>query len=333
MISIVIPAWNEGKHLADCLSSLRHQDYTGEYEIIVADNASTDNTLDIARSFGVRVVSCPQKKSVAHARQCGADAARGEIIAQADADTIYPRFWLKKITDQLSAHPEAVAISGRYFYKDRFIWARFEYALRYCLNRLSVVLSGRPLLVSGATFAFYRQAFLAVNGYRGLSYSADQYGISSRLSKLGKVLYDKNLYVLTSARSVQKPLIVIIMDILAHTSRWLLYFAKGYASELLQAINRTRTRRLITRLAPVPTLAIFLVAYGYFIPASPVFGQVYSAGSPTRSVVALTFDDGPNEPYTSQILDILNRYDIKATFFVIGKNCRTLPGNSQAHCG
>jgi peptidoglycan/xylan/chitin deacetylase (PgdA/CDA1 family) len=329
MISIVIPARNEGKHLADCLSSLQHQDYTGEYEIIVADNASTDNTLDIARSFGVRVVSCPEKKSVAHARQCGADAARGEIIAQADADTIYPRFWLKKLADQLSAHPEAVAISGRYFYKDRFTWARLEYALRYCLNRLSAVLLGRPMLVSGATFAFYRQAFLAVNGYRGLSYSADQYGISSRLSKLGKVLYDKNLYVFTSARSVQKPLIVIMMDILVHTSRWLLYFAKGYASELLQAINRTRTRRLITRLAPVPTLAIMLVAYGYFIPSSPVFGKIYSAGSPIRNVVALTFDDGPNEPYTSEILDILNRYDIKATFFIIGKNAELYPETAR----
>ena len=329
MISVVIPARNEGKHLADCLSSLQHQDYEGEYEIIVADNASTDNTVDIARSFGARVVSCSEKKSVAHTRQCGADAARGEIISQADADTIYPRFWLKKIVDQFAAHPEAVAISGRYFYKDRFIWARVEYLLRYCINRLTVILFGRPMLVSGATFAFYRQAFLSENGYKGLSYSADQYGISSRLSKLGKVLYDKNLYVFTSARSVQKPTMLIIMDILAHLSQWGIYFAKSYTGDLLQAINRTRTRRIISRLAPVPTLIILLVAYGYFVPASPVFGKVYSAGSPTQNVVALTFDDGPNEPYTSEILDILNRYDIKATFFVIGRNVELYPETAR----
>jgi peptidoglycan/xylan/chitin deacetylase (PgdA/CDA1 family) len=42
-------------------------------------------------------------------------------------------------------------------------------------------------------------------------------------------------------------------------------------------------------------------------------------------MVALTFDDGPNEPYTSQILDILKEYDIKATFFCIGENVELYP--------
>lgn len=37
--------------------------------------------------------------------------------------------------------------------------------------------------------------------------------------------------------------------------------------------------------------------------------------------IALTFDDGPDDKVTNEILDILNEYDIKATFFVIGKNC------------
>ncbi len=41
--------------------------------------------------------------------------------------------------------------------------------------------------------------------------------------------------------------------------------------------------------------------------------------------MALTFDDGPNEPYTSQILDILDEYGIKATFFVVGKNVELYP--------
>jgi peptidoglycan/xylan/chitin deacetylase (PgdA/CDA1 family) len=41
--------------------------------------------------------------------------------------------------------------------------------------------------------------------------------------------------------------------------------------------------------------------------------------------VALTFDDGPNEPYTSQILDLLDQYDAKATFFVLGKNVELHP--------
>ena len=90
MISVIIPALNEEKYLPDCLKSLRNQDYSGPYEIIIADNGSADNTVRIAHDFNARVVPCPEKKSVFYARQIGADAAQGDIIAQADADTLYP---------------------------------------------------------------------------------------------------------------------------------------------------------------------------------------------------------------------------------------------------
>jgi len=60
MISVVIPALNEEKYLPDCLKSLRNQDYTGTYEIIIADNGSTDNTVRIAQDF--KPVLCPVRK-------------------------------------------------------------------------------------------------------------------------------------------------------------------------------------------------------------------------------------------------------------------------------
>ncbi len=328
MISIVIPAFNEEKLLPDCLESLKNQDYEGDYEIIVVDNGSTDSSAQIAHNFGVRVISCLQR-GVVYARQVGADAARGDIIAQADADTIYPRHWLRRIADQLAAHKEAVAIAGRYIYRDPPSWAKVEYILRHYINKITSAIFGRPLLLSGATFAFRRRAFLSVNGYRGLSYSPDQMGISGRLSRLGKVLYDKNLHVSTSSRSVQKPFFLIIRDVLVHLSHWGVYFCKCRTSILREFTTKTRARRIATRLLPVLMLIIFLVAYGYFVPTSPVFGKVYYKGTPTDNVVALTFDDGPNEPYTSQILDILASYNIKATFFVIGENVQLYPETAR----
>lgn len=54
-------------------------------------------------------------------------------------------------------------------------------------------------------------------------------------------------------------------------------------------------------------------------------GLVYWHGEISQPKVALTFDDGPNEPYTSEILDILKRYNVKATFFVLGKNVERYP--------
>jgi peptidoglycan/xylan/chitin deacetylase (PgdA/CDA1 family) len=262
------------------------------------------------------------------ARQVGADAACGDIIAQADADTVYPRNWLTTIADSFSSHPDTVAVAGRFIYKDPPSWAGFEYFLRDCANRLTAALFGRPLLVSGATFAFRRSAFLNVGGYQDISYSADQYGISSRLSKMGKISYDRNLYVLTSSRSVRKPLLICLMEGLVHIGRWGAYIGKGYMNSLERFANKTTLRRVTFRLSPAAIL-IFLIAYGYFIPTSPVFGKVYYKGTEPEKVVALTFDDGPNEPYTSEILDILDAHGIKATFFVIGKNVELDPETAE----
>lgn len=325
MISIVVPALNEERLLADCLESLRDQAYQGEYEVIVADNASTDNTVNIARRYGVKVVPCPQRKSVFYARQVGANAASGEIIVQADADTVYPRGWLKRIADQFAAHPEVVAVAGRFVYRDPTVWAKAEYWFRNMINRLTLALSGKPLLVSGATFAFRRSAFLAVSGYEGLAYSADQYGIATRLSQTGKVLYDQALYVLTSSRSVRKPTAVLAAAVLANIGRLGMYYVKSWGTGISLYVHQTRSRRIAAGLVPGGMIIVMLASYGYFVPASPVFGKVYAKGTSTEKVVALTFDDGPNEPYTSEILDILRSHNINATFFTIGQNVELYP--------
>ncbi|MBI3953031.1 MAG: polysaccharide deacetylase family protein, partial [Chloroflexi bacterium] len=65
--------------------------------------------------------------------------------------------------------------------------------------------------------------------------------------------------------------------------------------------------------------------YGVFAPSAQVFGKTYSHARTGARQVALTFDDGPNEPYTSQVLDILKREDIRATFFLVGMNAERHP--------
>lgn len=54
-------------------------------------------------------------------------------------------------------------------------------------------------------------------------------------------------------------------------------------------------------------------------------GLIYWQGSPDAERVALTFDDGPRDPFTGEILDILKAHDVKATFFVIGRNVEQYP--------
>ncbi|MGA2775784.1 MAG: polysaccharide deacetylase family protein [Candidatus Omnitrophota bacterium] len=58
-------------------------------------------------------------------------------------------------------------------------------------------------------------------------------------------------------------------------------------------------------------------------------GLVYWHGDIDQPKIALTFDDGPNEPYTTEILDILKKYNVKATFFVLGKNVERYPDTAR----
>jgi peptidoglycan/xylan/chitin deacetylase (PgdA/CDA1 family) len=58
-------------------------------------------------------------------------------------------------------------------------------------------------------------------------------------------------------------------------------------------------------------------------------GKLYWAGSAQDKEVALTFDDGPEEEWTPKILDILKQKNVKATFFVIGKQAKKYPEQLQ----
>lgn len=79
-------------------------------------------------------------------------------------------------------------------------------------------------------------------------------------------------------------------------------------------------------------LAALLCAAGFAAyeaaeqPSNEIFGSTVVAGPPTRHAVALTFDDGPNPPYTNAILRVLEREHVHATFFVVGRAVQAYPG-------
>ena len=70
-------------------------------------------------------------------------------------------------------------------------------------------------------------------------------------------------------------------------------------------------------------------AYAAKWPTSQLFGRTLVAGSDIQEV-ALTFDDGPNDPYTQQLLDLLDRRQVRATFFLMGSYVRQHPEIARA---
>jgi peptidoglycan-N-acetylglucosamine deacetylase len=68
-----------------------------------------------------------------------------------------------------------------------------------------------------------------------------------------------------------------------------------------------------------------LLLYGTFERRASVWGRIISRGRPRTPAIAITFDDGPTEPYTSQILDVLRDFKARATFFVLGARAEGAP--------
>jgi peptidoglycan/xylan/chitin deacetylase (PgdA/CDA1 family) len=87
-----------------------------------------------------------------------------------------------------------------------------------------------------------------------------------------------------------------------------------------------------SQLASAGLIAGF-TAGGYFYsahsPTSQLFGRTVTAGSDIQEL-AFTFDDGPNDPYTFQLLELLAQFEVRATFFLVGEYVRQRPEIARA---
>ena len=88
-------------------------------------------------------------------------------------------------------------------------------------------------------------------------------------------------------------------------------------------------RRWLVRVAVALALLGAVVYEGYEVvesPGSQLFGKTLVSGPKNQRVVALTYDDGPNPPYTGELLSVLRAEGVHATFFVVGRAVAAYPG-------
>ncbi|MDQ3934521.1 MAG: glycosyltransferase [Actinomycetota bacterium] len=122
-VSVVIPARNAASVIVSQLEGLARQCYEGAWEVIVADNGSTDATVAVALSWSdrlpaLRVVPASGRKGVNHARNIGAAAAAGDFLVFCDADDVATPGWLLAMTeaaataDLVGGYPDHEALNS-----------------------------------------------------------------------------------------------------------------------------------------------------------------------------------------------------------------------------
>ncbi|MHB8245733.1 MAG: glycosyltransferase family 2 protein [Acidimicrobiales bacterium] len=232
--SVVIPAFNESGHLAETLSSLDRQDFSGPYEVIVVDNNSTDDTARIAQAYGARVISEP-RPGVCFARQAGTEASQGEIVVSTDADTTFPTSWLSTIDNAFSERATCVAVAGPCKFTGAPWWGTIYPIVLFNVISFLALVTGRVFYVTATNIAFKRAVW---EGYdTRLTQGGDELDLLRRLRRRGKVTFLRGNATMTSARRLRKGLVYNIFV------SFLYYYVLAYV------LNRL-THRTLLRTAP-----------------------------------------------------------------------------------
>jgi len=204
-IATIVCAFNESRLLAGCLYSLRAQTRPPD-EILVINNASTDETGAVARAVpGVRVVDEPHKGLVV-ARETGRHATTADILAFVDADCRAPITWLERIEAQFARASTAVAVTGPYRFYDwdpagRALIRAYDLVVAPSTHALVHHVLGRGAILYGGNFAVRREALDAIGGFDArIEFHGEDANLGRRLTPIGRVALCPDCWVWTSAR-------------------------------------------------------------------------------------------------------------------------------------
>jgi glycosyltransferase involved in cell wall biosynthesis len=204
-ISVIVCAHNEGDFIAACLHSLLAQSRPPD-EILVINNASTDQTGALAAQVpGVRVVDEPRKGLVV-ARETGRRHAGGDVLVYVDADCRAPLTWLERVERRFLKRPDLLALSGPYRYYDWNWWGRvliraYDFTLAPATQFLVKYLLRIGTIFYGGNFAVRREALERIGGFdTSIEFHGEDTNLGRRLFATGKVALCYDCFLYTSAR-------------------------------------------------------------------------------------------------------------------------------------
>jgi glycosyltransferase involved in cell wall biosynthesis len=221
--SFIVPTYNEEGYIKDCLNSLLNQNYSrAEFEIIVSDASSTDQTIAIANTIADRVV-VDERKGISYGRNMGAKNALGDILVFIDADVILKDDFLKYIHMSFD-NLEIIGITGVARPLDGGIFSKFVYRSTYLLVRLFNLFE--TSLFPGICIAYRHENFISVNGFREDFGIVEDLDLSKRISEHGSCRVNGHAIAYVSTRRLKKH---GLSTVLFHIFCDIRYLLTGYA--------------------------------------------------------------------------------------------------------
>jgi len=203
--SVIVCAHNEAQYLGPCLHSLLAQTRRPD-EILVINNASTDETRTVAQQIPhVHVVDEPRKGLVV-ARETGRRIAVGDVLVYVDADCRAPLRWLELIERHFVRDPELIALSAPYRFYDWDWWGRlliraYDFTLAPLTQLLVKHILGIGTIFYGGNFAVRRAALARIGGFdTSIEFHGEDTNLGRRLLRIGPVSLVRDCYLYTSAR-------------------------------------------------------------------------------------------------------------------------------------
>jgi GT2 family glycosyltransferase len=175
LVSIIIVTFNGEQHIVDCLNSIQAQTYL-QVEIIVYDNASTDQTVNLIRANfpEVNLVTSETNLGFAAANNAAAQIAKGEFLAFLNPDIIVEQNWLNPLIGTLKTETSTGAVTPQIaFMQNRNLvntcgnTVHFS-GVTYCQHYNQPIAYGKPYRVSaisGAAFLISQKLFAELGGF------------------------------------------------------------------------------------------------------------------------------------------------------------------------
>ncbi|PIU42069.1 MAG: hypothetical protein COS99_01985 [Candidatus Omnitrophica bacterium CG07_land_8_20_14_0_80_42_15] len=169
-VSVVIPAYNYAKYLHKAIDSALNQDYTGEFEVIVVNDASTDKTDEICNNYGKRIIYLKNNRNLGLASTLnkGIRAAKGEYILTLESDDELLSWAMRWYAKALDAFPFIAMVYGD------FIRAYIEMNVEHthkCMDFDRKLLESRNIIYC-STQMYRKKAFQEAGNYQ-VDYPAD----------------------------------------------------------------------------------------------------------------------------------------------------------------